>query len=319
MVLQPAHMSEDEERSVWLTPFEIGEAEESFDLTCAHHRQYIFVHSGSGSAELDGWRTPLFPGEILFIPTRTVARLKLAPGARCYSFGITDSFLMSRVSAALAISFSDYSANFNTPRKSRPWGGPNEGADRDRLWSELSLASRRLGPPGDIAVAAYVILILFEKNNLYPASPVGPVDSVMNAESGQAPDPAVTVVVAFRALIEQHMTLHWRVKDYAVALGVKTIDLIKACRSVFATTPSALIRDRLLLDAKRRLIYSRESAAHIADELGFSDAAYFSRFFKRETGQSPLDYRRSGAGSLDSPTGGSESREPGPERRAGAQ
>src|SRR3546814_7719008 len=47
------------------------------------------------------------------------------------------------------------------------------------------------------------------------------------------------------------------------------------------------------MHAKRKLTYSRISAAEIAYQLGFKDPAYFSRFFRRYTGKSPVEFRRS--------------------------
>src|SRR3546814_9262998 len=46
------------------------------------------------------------------------------------------------------------------------WTSPSDAPERNRLWEELLRAQRRLGTPGDAAVAAYVILVLFEKNNI---------------------------------------------------------------------------------------------------------------------------------------------------------
>jgi AraC family transcriptional activator of pobA len=52
-----------------------------------------------------------------------------------------------------------------------------------------------------------------------------------------------------------------------------------------------VIHDRLLIEAKRKLIYSERPVSHIAYELGFEDAAYFARFFAGRAGASPSQYR----------------------------
>ena len=52
-----------------------------------------------------------------------------------------------------------------------------------------------------------------------------------------------------------------------------------------------MINQRLLLEAKRSLVYTAMTINQVADSLGFSEPAYFSRFFKRSTGQSPKDFR----------------------------
>jgi AraC family transcriptional activator of pobA len=46
------------------------------------------------------------------------------------------------------------------------------------------------------------------------------------------------------------------------------------------------------LEARRRLVYAASSVSGIAGELGFKDPAYFSRFFRRHSGVSPVDFRR---------------------------
>ncbi|RYD96416.1 MAG: AraC family transcriptional regulator, partial [Sphingobacteriales bacterium] len=51
------------------------------------------------------------------------------------------------------------------------------------------------------------------------------------------------------------------------------------------------IHDRLVLEARRLLFLTNDSLKEIAYGLGFSDASYFNRFFKRETGTTPADYR----------------------------
>lgn len=52
-----------------------------------------------------------------------------------------------------------------------------------------------------------------------------------------------------------------------------------------------LLDDRALLEARRTLIYSELSIADVGFLIGIPDPAYFSRFFKRNTGQSPRDFR----------------------------
>lgn len=52
-----------------------------------------------------------------------------------------------------------------------------------------------------------------------------------------------------------------------------------------------MINQRLLLEAKRDLVYTTMTITQVSDSLGFSEPAYFSRFFKRGTGQSPKQFR----------------------------
>ena len=53
-----------------------------------------------------------------------------------------------------------------------------------------------------------------------------------------------------------------------------------------------MIHQRLLLEAKRNLVYTAMTIQQVSDSLGFSEPAYFSRFFKRYAGVSPRAFRQ---------------------------
>jgi AraC family transcriptional activator of pobA len=53
-----------------------------------------------------------------------------------------------------------------------------------------------------------------------------------------------------------------------------------------------VIQERLMLECRRRLVYLPMSVAAIAAELGFKDPAYFSRFFRKQSGMSPSQFRQ---------------------------
>lgn len=56
-------------------------------------------------------------------------------------------------------------------------------------------------------------------------------------------------------------------------------------------TPLQLINDRILLEAKRLLRYSDKKIKDIANDLGYEDPSYFVKFFKRQTGMLPTEFR----------------------------
>lgn len=283
---------------VWLKPIETAANGPRLDrsITQADHRQYLFVHSGRVQARLDSWLVELDAGDVLCVPSKIVTDLIIEPGTRAFHFGVADDLLISRVCQALGVPSQEMMRLFYMPRKTNEWAGPSEGRSRDRLWAELTLASRRVRRAGATAVAAYVVLLLFEKvDYAEPLDDVGP--------DGQAPrvmwEPddrnAAHLVLRYRRMIEENFSRQWRVQDYCAALDIRPSELAAACRQTLSCTPSALIHERVLLDAKRRLNYSSASASQIAYELGFSDSTYFCRFFRRQTGMSPLEFRRANA------------------------
>lgn len=118
------------------------------------------------------------------------------------------------------------------------------------------------------------------------------------ATSGSTPSERVRTVLfaRFRALVEERFTEHWPVPRYADALGITESRLNRLCRTLVDRSAFEVTQDRLLLEARRRLIYIAAPVSMIAYELGFQDPAYFNRFFKKLTGETPAAYRRRARG-----------------------
>lgn len=96
----------------------------------------------------------------------------------------------------------------------------------------------------------------------------------------------------FRVLLDQHyLTLH-KPADYADLLAMSPNNFTKRCTKYFKKSPSAMIQERLVLEAKRQLHLTRRSIKEIAYSLQFSDEFYFSRFFKKFTRVSPQTFRQ---------------------------
>ena len=93
-------------------------------------------------------------------------------------------------------------------------------------------------------------------------------------------------------LVEAHYREHLSVEDYAARLNVPSLQLNQLCRTLSGQTALQVVHQRLLLEARRNLIYTRMSIGQLSDSLGFTDPTYFARFFKRLTGQTPNGYRR---------------------------
>ncbi len=96
----------------------------------------------------------------------------------------------------------------------------------------------------------------------------------------------------FSLLVDQNYKTMHSVTEYASRLGVSPKSLTKHFQKVGMQTPSDFIKDRILLEAKRQLIYSDVSVKHIAYNLGFNDAAYFTRFLKKAILKSPLQFKK---------------------------
>lgn len=96
----------------------------------------------------------------------------------------------------------------------------------------------------------------------------------------------------FIALVEKHFRTEHSVTSYAEKLFVAPKSLAKRLHALDYPSPSQIIKDRLVLEAKRQLKFSTKTVREIAFELGFEDPAYFSRLFSKNAGISPAQYRQ---------------------------
>ena len=98
----------------------------------------------------------------------------------------------------------------------------------------------------------------------------------------------------FRILLdEKYSTLH-KPNEYAEILSISPNTLTKKSIKYFGKTPTQLIQDRLILEAKKLLHLTTFSIKEIAYQLQFNDEYYFSRFFKKYTQVSPQTFRNKG-------------------------
>lgn len=96
----------------------------------------------------------------------------------------------------------------------------------------------------------------------------------------------------FLALLDQHYMTHSEVSFYADELHVTPNYLNQICRKKSGITSGDYIRERILLEAKRLLTLTKLDIKEIAYALGFNDSSYFSRFFRKNTGVSPQEFRK---------------------------
>lgn len=105
-----------------------------------------------------------------------------------------------------------------------------------------------------------------------------------------APEPDA-IYLRLRDAVEKDFVRTRRVEDYAEALGYSTRTLARATLAAAGLGAKEFIDRRVVLEAKRLLAHSDQSAARIAGRLGFSSATHFSKYFHQRTGQTPIAFR----------------------------
>lgn len=134
----------------------------------------------------------------------------------------------------------------------------------------------------EIAMRSQLAIIVVEISRLISE---GRTDSV------EHPNYVDEKIEQLRQLIEEnfHETRH--LTDYANWLSMTPDRLNEHCKRITGKTAGSMVRQRLLIEAKRQLVYSDLSVSEIAYDLNFSDPSYFSRFFRKSTGQTPQQFR----------------------------
>lgn len=100
-----------------------------------------------------------------------------------------------------------------------------------------------------------------------------------------------TITAKFRKLAKNKFRELKQVQQYAELLHITPLYLNECVKAVTGFPASHWIAEEVLLEARRLLYYTRLDAKQIAFELGYEDAAYFSRLFKKHTGMTPLAFR----------------------------
>jgi AraC family transcriptional activator of pobA len=262
-----------------------GQTSHESVLTWREHRQTLLCTQGSGIVSLDGSVWKLRAGSLAVAPSGCVCKVQLAPRSSVFRLAASEQFLKSRVLPTLFAPPPSYWNSYYVPVVIDMWVGAENRPLLRRVAAELQAAQARLGIECDAAVVSYMYVILY--GDTYRGRKLRHV-----APQHETQAPATQLVVSFRGRVEQHFRSQLPLSAYCDLMGVSPVRLMRACKSVLGCKPSAVIHERLMLEAKRELMYTSNPASQIADGLGFEDAAYFSRFFKQRTGLSPLEFRR---------------------------
>jgi len=99
------------------------------------------------------------------------------------------------------------------------------------------------------------------------------------------------LVADFQGLLNTHFVRERGVQYYAEALHLQTDTFSKRIKSLTGKSPTKLIQERVVLEAKKLLHLTHKSIKEVAFELNFEDEFYFSRFFKKTVGLSPKHFR----------------------------
>jgi AraC family transcriptional regulator, transcriptional activator of pobA len=106
--------------------------------------------------------------------------------------------------------------------------------------------------------------------------------------------PADATVARLRALVDEFFRRERQLGFYAEQLGMTIDRLNDHVKRATGVTAGHLVRQRVLSEAKRQLVFTAQPIQDIAGELAFSDPSHFARFFRKHTGTTPHEFRDQG-------------------------
>jgi AraC family transcriptional activator of pobA len=293
----------DEERELAFLHVETITARAALhDWTIRPHRhrdlhQVMAVATGGGVMDLEGRRLPLAAPMLISTPPVAVHGFAFDPGTE----GWVVTLSAAGLAAALA-AFGDPSlAAAASVSAQVPLSG-EEAAETMAGFAAIEREVRFPRPGGRTAILARVSLALVA---VVRAGEDGPDSGGVGAAGGAAAgggraartDPAngdAALFGRYRRLVEERFRAQPRIGMLAAELALSEGRLNAVCRRIAGRSAQEVLHARVLLEAKRSLVYTSMTVGEVAYSLGFTDPAYFSRFFARRAGLSPAAFRAAG-------------------------
>lgn len=240
--------------------------------------QILYLEEGRADVHLDGTNRAMGGGEMVLVPQMAVHGFQFDPDSVGFILTITYA-LMAQISQKAGLTLTTAAAPAFLSL------GLGEDSQHIKLaWRRLNKEYRSPQSPqrGALLESLLSCILVWVHRNGASRAQAGVQEKVDSSRH----------LAHFARLIEEHYTRHHQVAYYASRLGITAAHL-NVITKMHADKPALrLIHERLLLEARRELIYTTRTINTISYSLGFADPGYFTRFFKRVAGLSPKAFRQ---------------------------
>lgn len=262
---------------------EIFDANRHFRVSYPHRHDFyeiLFLTHGSGIHIIDSNSYEIKPPCVFFLSPGQAHRLELSHDIEGFIFLFTAEFYLinqSRKSRLLEFPF------FFSVERSNPPLLLHNGEDVKFLTGLFRRGIREVAKenPSDDLIRTLLELLLLQCDELYP-------DDASRLRYGRGH----ILVKNFLLLIEENYQKNLRINDYAGMLAVTPNHLTQMVKRVTGRTSVSLLQEKYVVEAKRLLLHTNLTVSEISSILNFEDQSYFTKFFKRIAGVTPLQYRR---------------------------
>jgi AraC-like DNA-binding protein len=250
-----------------------------------HRHNYftvIWPVKASGKHIIDFKEYPILPDHIFFVSPGQVHQVITDPHPTGYVILFSSEFLEKN---SIRNDFISDLKIFKKSDETPPLPVTEKMAATLKLFAEQMLHA--FHSKNDMfleSIGAYLKLFLIECNghcSLFPGSNL------------QSIEVSKTLVRNFKELVEKRFTKVHQVKYYAETLNISPNYLNEVIKSALDIPAKDFIQNRLVLEAKRMVVFTQKSGKEIGFELGFDDPSHFSKFFKSNTGQSLQEFKES--------------------------
>ncbi len=262
---------------------EVFDKNRDFKVSYPHRHddfyEILFITQGTGIYTIDFQQYEIKADTVFFLSPGQIHELELSDDIKGYIFLFNSAFY--HVNKADLYKLFELPFFYTLGKYTPPLLLQNE-KERSLLeefFQKAILENDQDLAEKDDAIRAFLYLILIHCKRLYP--------EVLEEKMSKGK----VLVKRLKQLIEEKCQEHLSVKDYAELLHVSPNYLSETVKSLTGRTSTDLINDRMVLEIKRMLIHSELTASEIAFQLHFADQSYFSKYFKKLTQFSPLEFR----------------------------
>ncbi|MBT9395108.1 AraC family transcriptional regulator [Hymenobacter sp. NST-14] len=236
----------------------------------------LYVRQGTGTHTIDFVTYPVQPGSLFFLAPGQMHSWDLSADCTGYLLFFEEAFYLHSYPASRLREY-PFFKSLRAPLVQLPAQHPPFPSLLEQVLQESeSYFDNRLQV---LRACLYVLLELAARYAQADDTPGG-------ANPRQAQQ-----LRAFETLLEQHFRAEKTVQAYAQWLNITPNHLNALCRQQRGHTASDLIQRRVQVEAQRLLVHSEQPVKQIATDLGFRDASYFGRFFRKRTGITPEQFR----------------------------
>ena len=262
---------------------ELFDANRHFSVKYPHRHDFfevLYLLKGSGCHVIDANKYEIKPPCVFFMSPGQAHKLELSHDIEGYIFIFTaDFYLLNRSNQNTLIEFPFF---YTIHQDNPPLLLENENDIRflESLFRQSVSEICEAVESNSEMLRSILDLILTICAARYQVT-----ENMLNKGKGQI------LVKRFFHLVEENHQKNLSLSDYSGMIGVTPNHLTQTVKLLTGKTSTQIIKAKQLLEIKRLLVHTNLSVSEIANQLNFEDQSYFTKFFKRETGITPIQYR----------------------------